>query len=612
MPKHILLVIFSFSLIILKWSCSDNAAKMPVSFSNNKKAEINENAKKELKRTLEAYFQERMKMYPFEATAIGIRDYDDKLPIDISNSYRNELKNFYGKYARLAASFDENTLDEEDKISLQIFKREMLMNMKALEFDDNLMPINQFSCFPLTFAQIGSGSGIQRFEKAEDYHNFLSRMDKFPEWCDTAIFNMKKGMKQGVVLPKTLVLKVLPQLQSMTEPNIEKHLFYTPILNFKGEILPEQKIALAQKYKSAITDKIIPSYKKLYSFMSGEYLQKSRISSGLSSIPGGAAYYNYLAEQWTTSNIPVEEIYNTGLTEVARIQAEMDNLMKQVGFNGTRKQFLSKLNTDKQFFPFKNESEVIAAYQAIYDTIKPYLDKSFNTFPKTKFEIRRTEKFREASASAEYIQGSDDGSRPGVFYVPIPDVKKYNVIGTENLFLHEAIPGHHFQISLQQENVNLPKFRKFAWYGAYGEGWALYCESLGKAMGLYKNPYQYLGRLSDEMLRAQRLVIDVGLHTKNLSREKAIEYMLDNQLISRAGAEAEVERYMANPAQALSYKLGELSILNIKTKFKNELQSHYNEAVFHDLVLKNGVLPLSIFENFMLKALENEKKKIKK
>lgn len=602
-----------FSLLLLfNFNCNNNKAKSSFFSSINGKKNIDENLQKQFNDVLERYFQERMKMYPLEATAIGIHEYDNKLPIEISNSYRNELKQFYNKYARLAASFNEEKLSDEDIISLKIFKREMMMNMKALEFDDNLMPINQFSCFILTFAQMASGSGIQRFETVQDYNNFLARIDKFPNWCDTAIFNMKVGIKKNITIPKPLVLKVLPQLKALMDDNVKQHIFYTPILHFSSKITETQKQELSKKYEAAILKNVIPSYRKIYNFMSNEYLAKARTTNGLSAILNGTAYYQFLSEQWTTSNINVEEIYNIGINEVNRIQQEMNNLMLQVNFKGSRKEFLEKLNTEKQFFPFTNENEVLEAYKTVYDTIQPYILRKFSTIPKTKFEIRRTEKFREESASAEYVQGSEDGTRPGIFYVPIPNVKKFNIIGVENLFLHEAIPGHHFQISLQQENKQLPKFRKFAWYGAYGEGWALYCESLGKEMGLYKNPYQYLGRLSDEMLRAQRLVIDVGLHTKNLSRESAITYMRENQLISPETAEAEVERYMANPAQALSYKIGELDILALKAKYKNELGNMYNEAKFHDLVLKNGVLPLSIFDDFMLKALIVEKKNIDK
>jgi uncharacterized protein (DUF885 family) len=247
--------------------------------------------------------------------------------------------------------------------------------------------------------------------------------------------------------------------------------------------------------------------------------------------------------------------------------------------------------------PFKNADEVLAAFKAIQSKIDPNLKKVFNNTPKTGFEIRRTEAFREASASAEYMQGTADGSRPGVFYVPIPDATKFNLTsGMESLFLHEAIPGHHYQVSLQQENQSIPKFMRFGWYGAYGEGWALYTESLGKELGLYTDPYQYLGALGDEMHRAIRLVVDVGIHTKGWSREEALNYMLQNEAISKDGAIAEIERYMAIPGQALSYKIGALKIRELRSKYASALGVKFKLADFHDQVLKNGCLPLSVLE----------------
>jgi uncharacterized protein (DUF885 family) len=269
----------------------------------------------------------------------------------------------------------------------------------------------------------------------------------------------------------------------------------------------------------------------------------------------------------------------------------------QVGFTGDLPDFFQSVKTDPKLMPFKNADEVLAAFKAIQSKIDPNLKKVFNNTPKTGFEIRRTEAFREASASAEYMQGTADGSRPGVFYVPIPDATKFNLTsGMESLFLHEAIPGHHYQVSLQQENQSIPKFMRFGWYGAYGEGWALYTESLGKELGLYTDPYQYLGALGDEMHRAIRLVVDVGIHTKGWSREEALNYMLQNEAISKDGAIAEIERYMAIPGQALSYKIGALKIRELRSKYASALGGKFKLADFHDQVLKNGCLPLSVLE----------------
>jgi uncharacterized protein (DUF885 family) len=246
--------------------------------------------------------------------------------------------------------------------------------------------------------------------------------------------------------------------------------------------------------------------------------------------------------------------------------------------------------------PFKKPEEVTAWYAGLETTMKPQLSKMFGLVPKSKFEVRRTEAFREASASAEYSQGTPDGSRPGIFYVPIPDATKANVIGGEALFLHEAIPGHHYQMSIQQENTAMPNFRRFSWYGAYGEGWALYTESLGKELGLYTDPYQYFGMLSSEMHRAIRLVVDVGMHTKGWTREQAIQFSKDNEAEPEESIVSEVERYMAIPGQALSYKIGQLKILELRHKAEQALGPKFDIREFHTQVLEDGCLPLKVLE----------------
>ena len=275
----------------------------------------------------------------------------------------------------------------------------------------------------------------------------------------------------------------------------------------------------------------------------------------------------------------------------------MEKVKKQVGFEGTLMEFFEYVRNKPELKPFKNPEEVIANFEKIHNIIKPNVDKLFSLQPKTKFEIRRTEAFREKTASAEYNQGAADGSRPGVFYVPIPDVKEYNMYGDEDLFLHEAIPGHHFQISLQQENASLPDFRKYNWFGAYGEGWALYTESLGKELGLYQDPYQYFGMLGNEMHRAVRLVVDTGLHSKGWTREQAIKYSLENEAESEAGITTEIERYMAIPGQALSYKIGQLKIMELRKRAQDKMGKQFDIKKFHEKVLESGVMPLALLES---------------
>ncbi len=274
----------------------------------------------------------------------------------------------------------------------------------------------------------------------------------------------------------------------------------------------------------------------------------------------------------------------------------METVKNTVGFKGSLPEFFNSINNDPQFFPFTTPQGVLDSFWAIQKISAGKIKNLFETEPKTKFEIRQTEAYRAASASAEYNAGTEDGSRPGIFYVPILDPKKFNIVGMETLFLHEAIPGHHYQISLQQENTQLPKFRKFLGYSSYAEGWALYTETLGKDLGLYQNPYQYLGHLSDAMHRAIRLVVDVAIHTKGMSREEAIQYMVTNERISTEEATAEIERYMAIPGQALSYKIGQLTISALRKKMETELGSKFSLPAFHTQVLNGGNMPLPVLE----------------
>lgn len=564
--------------------------------SNNANGENN----KELSALFNKYYEERMQLFPLEATANGDNRYNDKLAIDFTDSYRQKLHDFFDRYHTLVTKFDRENLNENDKISFDIFKREMEMSMEGLTFHDNYAPANQFWGLPLTIGQLGSGEGNQPFKTVEDYNKWLNRAAAFSVWADSAIVYYKKGMEANYVLPKALVVKMIPQMDAMVTGSADKSLFYGPVNKMPASFSDADKQRFATAYTQLIKEQIVPAYKKLGSFLKNEYLPKARATTGINSVTGGDKYYNYLVRYWTTTNKTPDEIYNTGLSEVKRIRTLMDSVKNTVGFKGDLNAFFTYMKTDKKFMPYKTPADVLNAFRQIQQKIEPNLKTMFGRTPKTKFEIRQTEAFRAASASAEYNQGTADGSRPGVFYVPILDATKFNTTsGMESLFLHEAIPGHHYQISLQQENESLPKFRRFSWYGAYGEGWALYCESLGKELGLYTDPYQYMGALGDEIHRAIRLVVDMGMHTKNMTREQAIKYMTDNEAISEEGATAEIERYMAIPAQALSYKIGALKIRELRNKYQQQLSDKFKLSEFHDEFLKDGCMPLEIVEKKM-------------
>ncbi|QDA61223.1 DUF885 domain-containing protein [Hymenobacter jejuensis] len=555
---------------------------------------------KDLASLFDSYWEKNNKLFPLDATTQGDNRYNDQLPNDQTKAFRDTLRNFYESYQTKLKSYDRNSLSDNDKVSYDIFQYEMESRLAGLKLNMWMMPFQQFWGLPITLGQYGSGEGIQPFKNAKDYDNWLGRVKSFPVWGDSAIANFRKGMAAGVVLPRALVVKMIPQMEALVVADPTKSLFYGPIKKFPEGVSADDQKRITAAYKDAIANQLVPTYKKLGAFLKNEYLPKSRTSTGISAIPGGKEDYTYLVKYWTTTDKTPEEIYQTGLSEVKRIRTEMERVKTETGFKGDLPAFFEYMKTNPKFMPYKTPQDVLAAFEAIHKRMEPNLKKMFGRTPKTPFEVHQTEAFRAASASAEYNQGSTDGTRPGIFYVPILDATKYNTTsGMESLFLHEAIPGHHYQISLQQENENLPKFRRYAGYGAMTEGWALYTESLGKELGLYTDPYQYMGALGDEIHRAIRLVVDVGMHTKNMTREQAIKYMMDNEAISEQGATAEIERYMAIPGQALSYKVGALKIRELRSRYEKELGNKFKLSDFHDELLKDGVMPLAVLEQKM-------------
>ena len=545
----------------------------------------------------EQYYQEGLKLNPLSATTAGDERYNDLLPNDGTAEFKAQYAALNQRFLDSLSNYDREKLNANDKLSFDYLKDELEVNKEGLKYHFEYLPFNQMFALPLTIGQFGSGTSAQPFKTVKNYDDWLKRVSAFSVWADTAIANFKKGMQNGVVLPKTLVVKMIPQMQSMVVSKPEQSLFYGPVNLMPKDFSAADKQRLTEAYKTAISNVIVPTYKKLGDFLQNEYLPKARTTSGYSAMPGGAEMYKYLVRQQTTTTKAPEEIYQTGLKEVARIRTQMDSIKNKVGFKGDLKAFFDYMKTDAKFMPYKTPKQVIDAFENIHQRMKPNLKKMFENEPKTPFEIRQTEAFRAASASAEYNQGSADGKRPGIFYVPILDATKFNTTsGMESLFLHEAIPGHHYQISLTQENTSLPKFRRFGFHNAYVEGWALYCESLGKEFGLYQDPYQHMGALGDEMHRAIRLVVDVAIHTKNMTREQAIKYMMDNEAISEEGATAEIERYMGIPAQALGYKTGAMKIRELRSKYEKQLGNKFKIAAFHTEVLKDGSLPLSVFE----------------
>jgi uncharacterized protein (DUF885 family) len=539
-------------------------------------------------------FEDGVSYSPFTATSIGDNRFNDQMPVEFTDSYQNNLDDISRKNLADLLKFDRSMLNENDQLSFDMYKYQLERSLENSKFPTNRIPFNQMYAFPLTFAQYGSGKVVQPFKTILDYQNWLSRASKFPTWADSAIVYMRKGLAERIVLPKPLVRKMIGQMRSFVTNDVSKSVFWGPMDNFPKDFTDTDKKQFEQLYIQLIMGKIVPSYEKLADFLENEYLPNAGDHNGFGSLPGGKEWYNNNLVQITTTYKTADEIFNTGLKEVKRIRKEMEKVKKSVGYTGNLEAFFEYMRTDPKFYPYNTADEIVEAYRSIEANITPTLAKLFSTKPKTAFEVRQTEAFRAASAAAQYNAGLADGSRPGIFYVPIINPKTTPV--RESLFIHEAVPGHHYQIMLQRENEALPQFRRYGGYTAYAEGWGLYSESLGKDLGLYTDPYQYMKALGDEIHRAIRLVVDPGLHAKGWSREQAIKYMVDNEPITVPAATAEIERYMALAGQATAYKVGAMKILELKAKYQKQLGKKFNIAEFHNQLLKDGSMPLAILE----------------
>lgn len=562
-----------------------------------------------LDKLLNDYYEENLELFPVTATSIGDNRYNDKWPNYISQTVINELKDFYGKYKENLSKINRNNLSENDKINYDVLEWECKLGLEGLQHKDYLMPLNPIFSQHLFVPQMASGNDVQPFGTAKDYDNWLKRLNEFLIYCDSAMANMKTGMKLGYTLPKALTELMIPQFEDFSKGPAEEHPFFAPINNFAENISENEKARVTKDYKNFIEQRVIPVYKKITDFLKNEYLQYSRETAGIYDTPLGKDYYAYTVKLNTTTELSPEEIYETGLKEVERIKSEMETAKEQTGFKGSLKDFFEHVKNNKELMPFTKPEEVLANFESIHNRMKPSLSKLFTRQPESPLEIRRMAEYLENSYPPFYVAGTMDGKRPGVFYVPIPDAKKYNTYTDEVLFLHEAVPGHHYQNAWQSQDTSLPPLRKLVWYVGMGEGWALYTESLGKELGLYTDPYQYFGMLTLEMIRAARLVLDVGLHLKGWTREQAIEYLRENTPSSEQVIVSSVERYMGNPGQSLGYKIGQLKIMELRKKAQDELKEKFNIAQFHEQVLSVGSVPLKVLENIINSWIEKEKHK---
>ena len=542
------------------------------------------------------YFERSLELNPIGATSIGDYRYNDRLANSIGPEHRAATHALDAEFLGRLQKIDPSGLSANDRISYELFKLERELDIEAERFPGHLQPINQFRSMTNYFVQIGSGKGLHPFSTVKDYDDFLSRIDDFVIYVDQAMVNMREGMREGVVQPRILMEKALPQVRSQIVDSAEESSFYGPINTMPEDFGAADRDRLTAAYRDAIENKLVPAYQRLNNFIGDEYLSAARETVGIYAIPDGNAWYEYRVRRITTTDLTPNEIHQIGLDEVARIHEEMRGVMAEVGFEGDLHEFFEFMNTDEQFY-FDEAEQLIQGYRDMSDHIAELSKKLFAVFPKTEFEVRRIEPFREKSAAGgQYQSGTADGSRPGIFYANAYDIKSRPIWAMESLFLHEAIPGHHFQRSLQRENEDLPDFRRFGGYTAYTEGWGLYAESLGKELGVYTDPYQYFGALNAELWRAIRLVVDTGIHAKEWSRQDVLDFMYANSAVRPARAIAEAERFMAIPGQALAYKIGQLKIREIRDKAEARLGDKFDVRDFHTQILMDGPLPLSVLE----------------
>lgn len=557
----------------------------------------------------EEYYQFKDRINPIEATKGGNFQYNDYIANYISDTYQRDLISEYTTFLERLAQIDSTQLSEADLLSMKVMQWDCEVKLEGLQNplvittspiynlpSFELTPLIQVQSLHLYVAQLGAGGSVHPFKTIKDYEDWLKRLDDYIAFLDTSIANMKEGMSKNIVLPKVLTEKTIVQLEEFITRPVDSHLFYRPIQQMPEAIAQSDRDRLSELYKNLIESRLRPKYIELKQFLVEEYLPVCRTTSGIGALPNGEETYNYLIKLHTTTNLTADEIHTLGKREVARILEEMEEAKNQIGFKGDIKAFFEFIRNSPEQMPFLEPQGVIDNFNQIKERINDKLDKVFELKPKADFVVRRTEAFREASASAEYVPGTKDASRPGIFYVPIPNFSKYNKFADEALFLHEAIPGHHYQLSLQQENNTLPEFLHPESLGVFVEGWALYAESLGKELGLYDDPIQYFGMLSMEMHRAIRLVVDTGMHSKGWTREQAIQYSLDHEAESEASIISEIERYMATPGQALSYKMGQITIRALRTQAEDRLGAQFDVRAFHSQVLNSGSLPLVLLE----------------
>ena len=541
-----------------------------------------------------------LKLNPVGALFRGDMRYADRLGDYLTDEYLAASKDDNAENLAKLAEIDRSKLSPTDQLAYDVFaynqQREQEGYAPAILAASEVRPVNHFSGFHTFYPNFASGQSAAPFKTVEDYENNLKRHEDYIAITDRAIGKFREGMETGVYETKLTIGNVVSQLDTQLAMPVEESPFFMPVKNFPEEFSAEEKARLTVEYTAA-TEEIYAAHERMRDFLRDEYMAVARDSVGLSQMKGGAELYRHMVEGTTTLPLEPDYLHELGLSEVARIKNGLEQIKQEVGFEGTLNEFFDYVRTDEQFKPESREA-LTQSYYDIGEQVDEKIGEYFSLVPKTPLEIKPYEEYREKfEAGGSYNSGAPDGSRPGTFYFNAYDLPSRLTTGNVTLYLHEGAPGHHFQISLAQENTDLPAFMRFGGNTAYVEGWALYSETLGYEMGFFDDPWNRYGTLQDEQLRAMRLVVDTGLHAKGWTREQAIDFMLENSGMTRTEVVAEVERYIAIPSQALAYKVGAIKIQELRKRAEDQLGEDFDIREFHAEVLDTGSLPMPVLEN---------------
>ena len=530
-----------------------------------------------------------MRTSPIYASILGDKRYNDKIDDFSQAAIDDDLEQTRRFLARFEA-IDTSGFPEQESLNKLLMVRDLKMGLEGARFKPWEMPVNQSSGIHIDAPQLVS---ILSFENVKDYEDYITRLKLLPILFDQTIVQMRKGLAEGRMPPKLLLEKVVTQANGIATTAPDQSPFAHPFEKFPDAVPEADRKRLREAGLAAVKDAVIPAYIKFTAFVRDEYAPKGRAEPGAWALPDGDAWYAYRVKDSTTTNLSPEEIHQIGLQQVRDIEDRMLAVAKQLGYKDV-KSLNAACDADPKLHAHSRQ-EILDLYSKYIDQMYTRLPQMFGRLPKARLQVMPVEEFREKEASgASYVDGTPDGSRPGHIMVNTGDFAKRTLLDVETTAYHEGVPGHHLQITIAQELPELPPFRQHEYYTAFTEGWALYSERLGKEAGFFQDPYSYYGHLQDDMLRAIRLVVDTGFHYKHWTRQQVVDYFHDHSAIDEPSVQSETDRYMAWPAQALGYKIGQLEILKLRQYSKEQLGAKFDVRAFHDEVLDGGALPMDI------------------